>query len=128
MAKNGPHLGGRPKKDINWKQLDEMLHIQCTGEEIAAVLGVSYETIDRHCREYYGKCFEEYSLEKRCGGRASLRRRQWLSAVKDGNTTMLVWLGKNMLDQTDRAKTELTGADGKPIETNTTLKIEVRGI
>ena len=28
----------------------------------------------------------------------------------------------------DRIQQELTGADGKPIETNTTLKIEVRGI
>jgi hypothetical protein len=40
-------------------------------------------------------------------GRMSLRRKQW-KAAEDGNTTMLVWLGKQYLGQSD--KSEVTGA------------------
>lgn len=45
-------------------------------------------------------------------GRMSLRRHQW-RALEEGNSTMLVWLGKQYLGQRD--KNELTGADGKDL-------------
>jgi hypothetical protein len=52
----------------------------------------------------------------RAEGRTSLRRKQWELAM-GGNATMLIFLGKNMLGQTDR--TDLTSAgsrlaDGAP--------------
>jgi hypothetical protein len=46
------------------------------------------------------------------GGKMSLRRHQW-RALEEGNTTMLVWLGKQYLGQ--REKNEVTGADGKDL-------------
>jgi hypothetical protein len=46
-------------------------------------------------------------------GRATLRRRQWHRA-NNGSDTMLIWLGKNMLGQSDRH--ELGGPGGGPIE------------
>ena len=33
--------------------------------------------------------------------------------ARRGNVTMLIWLGKNLLGQSD--KTELTGKDGSPL-------------
>lgn len=104
--------GGRPKKEVQWDAVDTMCRIQCTGEEIASVLGISYDTLERRCKEDKKVSFADYIGQKKLGGKASLRRKQWKLA-DSGNATMLIWLGKNMLDQVDRK--ELTGKDGGAI-------------
>lgn len=108
-----PKKTGRPLKVIEWDKVNEMLNIQCTGEEIAAVLDMDYDTLSRACEREKGRSFADYSTEKRKGGLASLRRRQWLAAVEDKNPTMLIWLGKNMLKQTD--KQEFLGNADRPL-------------
>jgi len=93
-----PKRGALPAK-LDWKIIDQMLHIQCTGEEIASVLNVSYNTLVRCCKRDKKRKFEDYSDEKKQGGRASLRRKQW--AMVDKNVAMAIWLGKVMLGQKD---------------------------
>lgn len=88
---------GRPKKLINQKQFEELCAIQCTEEEICAVLDVDDKTLTNWCKETYNKCFSEVFREKRTGGRASLRRKQWNLA--ESNATMGIWLGKQYLGQ-----------------------------
>lgn len=95
-----PNLGGRPLAVIDWQKVDAMLHIQCTGEEIASVLDVDYNTIDRHCKREFSMGFEEYAKIKKEGGKASLRRRQW--ALTETNPAMAIWLGKQWLGQKDK--------------------------
>lgn len=85
---------------IDWPKVDAMCQIQCTGEEIASVLGISYDTLERACKREKEKGCAEYIAEKKQGGKASLRRRQW-QAAQDGNPTMLIWLGKQYLGQRD---------------------------
>lgn len=80
-----------------------MCEIQCTGEEIAGVLGISYDTLIRRIQEKGYADFAEYLAEKGAEGKRSLRRRQWSEAM-GGSTTMLIWLGKQMLGQTDRSQ------------------------
>ena len=75
-----------------------------TQDDCAAVLGISVDTIQRNHRDVYN-----LGLQK-C--KASLRRKQFEMALA-GNVTMLVWLGKNLLGQSD--KHELTGKDGAPL-------------
>ena len=70
-----------------------------------------------------GMSFDEYFAQKRGSGKTSLRRAQWLSAQK-GNPTMLIWLGKQYLGQRDKSSHELSGPDGKPIETRSGLTDE----
>lgn len=103
--------GGRPKSVINQKQFEELCHIQCTQEEICAVLDVDDVTLNKWCKENYGKGFSEVFRQKREGGKTSLRRKQWKLA--DTNASMAIFLGKNMLGQTDKQeiKAEI-GADG----------------
>ena len=103
--------GGRPKSVINEKQFEELCHIQCTQEEICAVLDVDDVTLNKWCKETYGKGFSEVFRQKREGGKTSLRRKQWKLA--DTNASMAIFLGKNMLGQTDKQeiKAEI-GADG----------------
>jgi len=94
----------RPLIPIDWDQVDEMCSIQCTGEEIAGVLGVDYDTLSRACKREKLCSFADYIGQKRSGGKSSLRRKQYTTAM-EGNPTMLVWLGKNWLGQTDKLET-----------------------
>jgi len=56
----------------------------------------------------------------RAVGRATLRRMQW-QAAENGNPTMLIWLGKQMLDQKDKVENSGT------MDTNTRLIVELVG-
>ena|SRR5271165_2700942 len=93
--------GGRPKSEINWKALDALCMAQCTLAEIAAHLGVSDDTIERAVSRERGLSFAEYFEQKRKGGFASLRHNQYQVAMS-GNVTMLIWLGKQWLGQSDK--------------------------
>jgi AraC-like DNA-binding protein len=97
--------GGRPKISVNFDTIDKMMAIQCTGEEIASVLNVSYDTLEKRIKEETGLSFTEYFVQKSGVGRASLRRRQFQLA-ESGNPTMLVWLGKQWLNQKDRSEVD----------------------
>lgn len=90
---------GRPEKEIKQKTFESLCMIQCTEEEICDVLDVDDKTLTKWCKQTYGKGFSEVFKQKRCGGKASLRRRQWNLA--ETNATMAIWLGKQYLDQKD---------------------------
>lgn len=92
---------GRPKLNIDFKTLEKLCSIQCTAEEIAGYFDVSIDTLDRRIKEEYGINFAEYFAQNKSKGKISLRRSQYQAAI-NGNTTMLVWLGKNWLNQTDK--------------------------
>lgn len=97
--KKAPKKNGRPKKKIDYEQVEKLARIHCTQEEIAAILEVSTRTLQRDkefCR-VYKKATDT--------GRASLRRLQWKKAM-EGHTGMLVWLGKQILGQTEKSVTE----------------------
>lgn len=96
--------GGRPRIEIDYDTVEKLANLQCTQEEIASYVGCSVDTLTRD-EKFCG--IYKAGLDK---GRMSLRRHQW-RALEEGNTTMLVWLGKQYLGQ--REKNELTGADGK---------------
>ena len=84
---------------ISQSQFESLCAIQCTREEICAVLNVSDKTLDRWCQNTYGKYFSAIFAEKRQLGKVSLRRSQWRMAEKD--KTMSIWLGKQYLGQRD---------------------------
>ncbi len=96
---------GRPKFNIDYDAVKKLSSIQCTQEEIASYLGCSVDTLQRD-NEFCG-IYKDGMNE----GRASLRRKQW-KAVEDGNTTMLVWLGKQYLKQKDKIENEHKGNIG----------------
>jgi hypothetical protein len=94
-------MTGRPLFHIDWDKVDSMCAIQCTGEEIAGVLGCSFDTLSRAVEREKSCSFAEYFKQKRSTGKMSLRRKQYSTAM-EGNATMQIWLGKNWLDQTDK--------------------------
>jgi len=101
--------------DKEFEQLVNMIRIQCTRDEICDILNVSETTLNRRIKEQGIEGVDNFEAlyKKHQGeGKASLRRAQW-KAAQDGNPTMLVWLGKQMLGQKD--KQELSGPDGGAI-------------
>lgn len=90
----------RPRKLINKKQFESLCAIQCTKEDICNVLGVTDKTLDKWCKETYSENFSVVFKQKREYARASLRRMQWVQAEK-GSVPMQIWLGKNMLNQSE---------------------------
>jgi len=87
---------GRPKKNIDPTQVKKLAAIQCSYEEIASVLNCSVSTIIRN--------FDIAIKEGRENGKASLKRLQWKAAER-GSVTMMIWLGKQYLGQSDKAET-----------------------
>ena len=90
----------RPKKKISQKQFESLCAIQCTKEEICDVLDVTEKTLNRWCKEEYGENFSLVFRQKKSLGKTSLRRHQWKLA-EAGNYTMQIWLGKQMLGQSE---------------------------
>ena len=90
----------RPRKVINQKQFESLCAIQCTQEEICNVLDVSEKTLISWCNEVYGESFSKVFRQKRDLGKTSFRRNQWKLA-ENGNSTMQIWLGKQILKQSE---------------------------
>ena len=93
VTKKGLIVGRAPKQrivppDEVWK----LAEIGCTDREIAQWFQITESTLRYNFSEY---------IEK---GRAALKRRLravQLQVALQGNASMLIWLGKNILGQTD---------------------------
>ena len=96
----------RPKKRIDKDEFEKLCALQCTLEEICAFLDVSAKTLENWCKENYkddegnGLSFSKVFAIKRGLGKVSLRRKQWKLA--DKSAAMAIFLGKNILGQTDQ--------------------------
>ena len=93
--------GGRKPKPINWDDVDKFLVSGASGIQIAAYVGVCQDTLYQRCKKDKGVDFSVYLEEKRQKGNSLLLGKQFQVAMA-GNTTMLVWLGKQRLKQTDQ--------------------------
>lgn len=71
---------------------------------IAVALGLDEQTLERKCGIRM--------RQKRVEGKIELKRKQ-IEKAKAGDVTMLIWMGKNDLEQTD--KQEISGNDEKPL-------------
>ena len=93
--------GGRPRKEIDQTYFEGLCEIQCTLEEISSVLKVSEDTVERWCKRTYELGFADAYKKFSATGKTSLRRSQFNVALQ-GNPTLLIWLGKQYLGQTDK--------------------------
>ena len=93
---------GRPPVPIDVKQFENLCSLQCTKKEIASFFECSEDTIENWCKKNYGATFSATFEQKSQKGKISLRRTQFKLAEK--NPSMAIFLGKNMLGQTDRVE------------------------
>ena len=85
----------RPLKEVDEKLVESLASVGCTNKEIATLAGCSDDTLTRRFAD---------TLEM---GRATLRmslRREQVKRAQAGNVGMLVWLGKNLLGQSDKTE------------------------
>ena len=91
----------RPRKEINKTEFEKLCFLQCTEREFCSWFDVSDETLNKWCKENYdGRTFLDVFKEKRENGLISLRRTQFQLAEK--SPAMAIFLGKNLLGQTDK--------------------------
>jgi hypothetical protein len=95
------------KSNIDWVRVDELLQKQCSGQGIASLLGISDTTLYNRCKIDKGLSFLLYSEKKKGEGKELLREKQYDLAMK-GNVPLLIWLGKQYLDQKDKSEVEQT--------------------
>ena len=105
---------GRPRKILTeeaLKLIESLAHIMCTDEEIAGILGASIDTLlNADNKELFRTAIEKGKAQ----GKQSLRREQWKLAQK-GNASMLIWLGKQWLGQTDKVEATTSFEDLTPL-------------
>ncbi len=82
----------KKKYDIDVKQLENLARFGCTNIEIAQFFGCDESTIR--------KGYSEFLTKGRATQKLRLRQLQWKSA-ESGNVTMQIWLGKQILGQSE---------------------------
>tara|TARA_R100001463_G_scaffold76347_8_gene130456 strand:- start:7243 stop:7554 length:312 start_codon:yes stop_codon:yes gene_type:complete len=73
--------------------IKKLATIHCTYQEIAEIVGTSVSTLEKRYKSIIEKGRSE--------GKKSLRRKQMEVALDKGDVRMLIWLGRNLLDQKD---------------------------
>ena len=88
----------RPKKhNLDTEKIEQLAGFGCTNTEIASFFGCD-ESLIR-------KSYSEYLSKGRDKGKIRLRQLQWRAAER-GNVSMMIWLGKQVLSQTDKQEVE----------------------
>lgn len=89
--------GGRPRKPVDLAQLEKLAAVGCQEGEMAWFFGIHPKVFSRNKTKEI-----QAAIDKgRENGRSALRRKQFEVALS-GNPTMLIWLGKQELGQTDK--------------------------
>src|SRR5262245_54857105 len=118
------HPGGRPPKlkldDQTLDIISGLGRIHCTHSEAAAVLGVSRETFDKFLGN--NKRAMEAWRQGKEHGKSALRRTQFRLAQT--NAGMAIFLGKNLLGQTDQIDSNTTVTHTISVELAQLLKAE----
>src|SRR6266436_10289775 len=83
---------------IDLVELEKLCVLQCTDEEISSWFSVTSRTIERRRKV---QKFADVMERGKAKGRISIRRMQ-MKLLEEGNATMGVWLGKQILGQTDQ--------------------------
>lgn len=97
---------GRPKREFDIKQFNDLIGLGCTQDEIAWWFRdehgkpANIDTLSRWCKRTFGLNFQDYMRKN--GGmylKVGLRKNQF--ELSKRNAAMAIFLGKNYLGQTD---------------------------
>ena len=85
---------------IDLAELEKLCAMQCTDEEIAGWFDVTTRSIERYRQQ---EPYANVMARGKAKGRVSIRRMQ-MKLLEEGNATMGIWLGKQVLGQTDHVQ------------------------
>lgn len=101
----------KPRIIIDWDKVDSLLEAGCLGTEVAAACGCHPDTLYDRVVADKGVSYSDYSAKMRAKGDSCLRAVQHQKAIHAKDNTMLIWLGKQRLDQKEpetRSQTSLS--------------------
>lgn len=102
--------GGRPKFEFDDKDLDMVEtfgKIKASYEVMASHFGCVKNTIARHMEDESSPFCVRY--KKGLGDTKQALAMKQIDVALKGNTTMLIWLGKQLLGQVDEQKHDVSG-------------------
>jgi hypothetical protein len=85
------------KVDIDLEELEKLCMMQATDEELAGFFGVTTRTIERRRQDPQIAAIMERGKAK---GKLTVRRHQF-RILEQGNASMGIWLGKQVLGQSE---------------------------
>jgi hypothetical protein len=98
-------VGARGPKPFvaNWPEIEKLISYQCTQEEVAAFFDVDVDTLGNACLRERGEKLSDFWSKKKILGKVRLRKAQLKLAESGGPgaATMAIFLGKQMLGQTN---------------------------
>jgi len=103
------NVGGRPKVKMGLEEVENLSRLNCTMDELAAYFGVDVRTVQLRAQKE--PKFRAAIERGQAMGRLSVRRQQ-IRLLEQGNPTISIWLGKQLLGQRDRLEAEVTMKDG----------------
>jgi hypothetical protein len=113
LTRGGARPGsGRKQISIDSAQLEQLCRMGCADEEIAAWFHCTTRTIEKKKKNPE---FAEVMERGRAKARISVRRAQF-KLLENGNCTMAIFLGKQLLGQRDAMPVEISGPGGKLLE------------
>ena len=108
MSNDEENKTGRPRIKIDAGKLEGMVMYGATCLDCAGIFNCSEDTIVRFIRRKYKMSFAEYSDKKKSTIRMKLRQKQLELALDEGNVSMLIWCGKQLLGQSDQTSVTQT--------------------
>jgi len=98
----------RPKRTFNEEEIkliESLAGMGCTYDEIAVCLRCSVDTVRDRIRDENSE-FSEAHKKGMADLKISLRRAQ-IRLAENGNASMLIWLGKNLLGQKNESGSQV---------------------
>lgn len=115
--------------EIKIARMKELFSAGCTVTEVAHYFGTSPETFACRLKQTFGCTASEYKQRCFYKGDAMIRESQYKLGVDDKDRGMLIWLGKNRLNQSDNPKQdqEFNSQVGQYLDHLQSLPVENKG-
>lgn len=104
---------GRPKKEFDKKVFSDLVGLGCNQEEICWFFRdetgkpANIDTLTRWCKREFDMTFQEYFRQNGCMALKIQLRKNQMNLSKT-SAAMAIFLGKNMLGQTDKIEQTIT--------------------
>lgn len=92
---------GRPSIEIDFKFLERICEYPLKKRQVAHIMGICDDTLEKKVREKYGITFSDFLAQKGGKRRFTLIETMYEVATQHKNVGMLIYLSKNWLQMSD---------------------------
>jgi len=114
---------GRPESKIDWELAEKLAALGPTNQILAEYLKVSDNTLDTHIKKKYGITTTEFIAQRLAPTKLRLLSVAIEEAIKKRNTTLMIFMLKNLCGFTDKKEVKQEVTDNGP---KVTIKLPPR--